>query len=86
MYRKHLKNMESKPGLKTVDRLSDFPFINSALANASDYYGRIKERNILTRASCGIAELSFKTMLFAATPIASMCKKPSKRQAQGSWI
>lgn len=71
--------MESKPaGLKTVERLTDFPFVNSAFANASDYYGRIKERNMLTRASCNLAELSFKTMLFAATPVTSLCKKPSK--------
>ncbi len=77
MYRKHLREMESKTGIKTIDRLTEIPVVNSAIANLNDYYGKVKERNILWRTSCNLAELSFKTMALAAVPLATLCKKPS---------
>lgn len=81
MYRKHLrekKEMESKTGLKTIDRIADIPVVTSALSNVSDYYGKVKEKNLILRTSCNLAELSVKTMAFAATPITSIWKKPSR--------
>lgn len=76
MYRKHLKQMESKTGSKTIDRISEIPVVTSALLNVTDYYGKVKETNALLRTSCNLAELSLKTMAFAATPITTICKKP----------
>jgi hypothetical protein len=82
MYRKHLKEMEprsgsSLSGIKTIDRLAEIPVVNTAITNVTDYYGSMKQKNILLRTSCNLAELSFKTMAFAATPITTICKKPS---------
>lgn len=79
MYRKHLKNMEkseSRTGIKTIDRLSEIPVVNSALTNVTDMYEKAKEKNVLLRTSFNLAELSFKTMAFAATPITSLVRKP----------
>lgn len=72
MYRKHLREMESKTGIKTIDKLTEIPIVNSAL----DYYGKVKESNALLRTSCNLAELSFRTVQFAATPITTICKGP----------
>ena len=68
---------ESKTGIKTIDRLSELPVVNSALSNVTDYYEKVKEKNVLLRTSFNLAELSVKTMAFAATPITTLCKKPS---------
>jgi len=68
--------MESKTGIKTVDKLTEIPVVNSAVSTATDYYGKVKETNSLLRTSCNLAELSFKTFKFAATPITYLCKKP----------
>ena len=90
MYRKHLKEMENSEtntantttttnkstGIKTIDRLADIPIVNSALTNVTDYYGKVKEKNVLLRTSCNLAELSFRTMAFAASPLTSLAKKP----------
>ena len=70
--------MESKTGIKTVDKLSEIPVLNSAVTTASDYYGKVKEANSLIRTSCNLAELSLKTFKYAASPITYLCKKPSK--------
>lgn len=81
MYRKHLNEMEQAPaktGIKTIDRISELPVVNTALTNVTDYYGKVKEKNVLLRTSCNLAELSFKTFAYATTPITSLCKKPSK--------
>jgi hypothetical protein len=78
MYRKHLKEMEAKTGIKTIDHISEIPVVNSALNNVTDYYSKVKETNTLLRTSLNLAEMSVKTMAFAATPIASLCKKPSR--------
>jgi hypothetical protein len=90
MYRKHLKEMENldskdsltksdeikSTGIKTIDRLADIPIVNTALANVTDYYVRVKDKNCLWRTSLNLAEMSFKTMAFAATPLTSLAKKP----------
>lgn len=76
MYRKHLKEMEAKTGIKTIDHISEIPVVNAALSNVTDYYSKVKEKNTLLRTSFNLAEMSVKTMAFAATPIASLCKKP----------
>lgn len=68
--------MESKTGIKTVDKLSEIPVLNSAVTTASDYYGKVKEANSLIRTSCNLAELSLKTFKYAASPITYLCKKP----------
>lgn len=80
MYRKHLKKMESKTGIKTVDKLTEIPVVNSAVSTATGYYGKVKDTNSLLRTSCNLAELSFKTFKFATTPITYLCKKPSKKK------
>lgn len=81
MYRKHLREhqmeTETKTGSKTIDRITEIPVVNSALNNVTDYYGKVKEKNLLLRTSFNLAEMSIKTMAFAATPITSICKKPS---------
>ena len=69
--------MESKTGIKTFDKISEIPVVSTALTNVTDYYGQIKERNVLLRTSCNLAELSFKTMKFATTPITALCHRPS---------
>ena len=77
-----MENQESsnknKPttGIKTIDRLADIPIVNTAFTNVTDYYGRVKDKNFLLRTSCNLAELSFRTMAFAATPLTSLAKKP----------
>jgi hypothetical protein len=76
MYRKHLKEMENKSGSKAIDRIAEIPIVNTALTNVNDYYGKMKQTNALLRTTCNLAELSLKTMAFAATPITSICKKP----------
>lgn len=79
MYRKYLREQEmesSKTGIKTIDRIAEIPVVNSALNNVTDYYGKVKEKNALLRTSFNLAEMSFKTMAIAATPITSICKKP----------
>lgn len=63
-------------GIKTIDRLTDIPIVNTAVTNMTDYYGKVKDKNILLRTSCNLAELSFKTMAFAASPLTSLAKKP----------
>lgn len=81
MYRKHLREQEemesSKTGSKTIDHISEIPMVNFALSNVTDYYGKMKEKNSILRTSFNLAELSVKTMAFAATPITTICKKPS---------
>ena len=72
-----LDTTESKTGIKTIDRLTELPVVNTALTNVTDYYEKVKEKNLLFRTSLNLAELSVKTMAFAATPITSLCKKPS---------
>jgi hypothetical protein len=69
--------MEAKTGIKTIDHISEIPVVNSALNNVTDYYSKVKETNTLLRTSLNLAEMSVKTMAFAATPIAHLCKKPS---------
>jgi hypothetical protein len=92
MYRKHLNEMEqkqqqaaaaaaaasanTKSGLKTIDRLAEIPIVNSAVSNVTDYYGKVKEKNPILRGTFNLAELSIKTLAFAATPINSLCKRP----------
>jgi hypothetical protein len=79
MYRKHVKEMEpntNRTGIKTLDKITDIPVVNSALTNVTDYYGQFKEKNALLRTSCNLAELSLRTIKFASTPITSLCKKP----------
>ena len=71
-------NAESKTGIKTIDRLSELPVVSTALTNVTDYYEKVKEKNLLFRTSLNLAELSVKTMAFAATPLTSLCKKPSR--------
>jgi hypothetical protein len=81
MYRKHINEMEStanKTGIKTLDKITELPVVSSAINNVTDYYGQFKEKNVLLRTSCNLAELSLKTMKFASSPITSLCKKPSK--------
>jgi len=68
--------MESKTGIKTVDKLTEIPVVNSAVSTATGYYGKVKDTNSLLRTSCNLAELSFKTFKFATTPITYLCKKP----------
>lgn len=63
-------------GIKTIDRLADIPIVNTAFANVTDYYVRVKDKNCLWRTSLNLAELSFRTMAFAATPLTSLAKKP----------
>lgn len=63
-------------GIKTIDKIADIPVVNTALSNVTDYYGHIKDSNILLRTSCNLAELSFKTIRFASIPITSLCYKP----------
>ena len=90
MYRKHLKEMETsskggaaasaatnKTGIKTIDALSEIPVVNSALNNVTEYYGKVKERNFLLRSSLNLAEMSVSVMSAAASPITTLCKKPS---------
>ena len=74
-----LDNNDTKTGIKTIDRLSELPVVNTALTNVTDYYEKVKEKNLLFRTSLNLAELSVKTMAFAATPITSLCKKPSTK-------
>lgn len=69
-------SQETKTGIKTIDRLSELPVVSTALTNVTDYYEKVKEKNLLFRTSLNLAELSVKTMAFAATPITSLCKKP----------
>ena len=71
-------NSNNKPttGIKTIDRLVDIPIVNTAVTNVTDYYGRVKDKNFLLRTSCNLAELSFRTMAFAASPLTSLAKKP----------
>ena len=78
MYRKRLREMESKTGVKTLDKISEIPLVTSAIKNASDYYESIKQKNALTRTSCNLAEIYLRTVAYAATPITTMCKKPCK--------
>ena len=70
-------DQETKTGIKTIDRLSELPVVSTALTNVTDYYEKVKEKNLLFRTSLNLAELSVKTMAFAATPITTLCKKPS---------
>jgi len=76
MYRKHIMEQKLESGSKTLDRLVEIPVLNTAMSSVGDYYGKIKEKNFLTRTSCNLAELSFRTMTFAATPVTAICKKP----------
>lgn len=69
-------NNSNKTGMKTIDKIADIPVVNSCLNNVTGYYDQIKETNLLLRTSCNLAELSFKTMKFASTPITHLCKKP----------
>jgi hypothetical protein len=68
--------MESKTGIKTIDRLNEIPVVNSAVHNVTDYYGKVKDSNVLFRTSLNLAEMSVKTMAFAATPLTSLWKGP----------
>ena len=88
MYRKHLKEMElssssknssqNKTGMKTIDAISEIPVVNSALNNVTEYYGKMKkDSNLLFRTSLNLAELSVSVMSIAATPITTLCKRPS---------
>ncbi len=80
MYRKNLREMESgnKNCFKTLDKLGQIPVVNSAMTNASEYYGKVKDRNFFLRTSFNMAELSLRTVAYAAAPITSYCKKPRK--------
>ena len=91
MYRKHVNEMESilkaaqpttqhenRTGIKTLNKITEIPVVNSALNNVTDYYGQFKGKNALLRTSCNLAELSLRTMKFASTPITYLCNKPSK--------
>lgn len=69
----------NKTGIRTIDAISEIPVVNSALNNVTEYYGKVKERNALLRTSLNLAELSVSVMSLAATPITSLCKKPSKK-------
>ena len=68
--------MEAKTNIKTINKLNEIPVVNSAVKNASGYYESIKQKNILTRTSCNLAEIYLRTVAYAATPITSICKKP----------
>jgi len=68
--------MESKTGIKTIDKLAEIPVVNTVVTNASDYYGKVKESNILLKTSLNLAELSFRTAGYAASPIATYWKAP----------
>lgn len=70
-------NANNKTGIKTIDAISEIPVVNSALNNVTEYYGKVKERNFLLRTSLNLAEMSVNVMSLAATPITSLCKKPS---------
>lgn len=63
-------------GAKTLNRLGELPVVNTAVTNAVDYYGKVKESNALMRTSCNLAEMSLKTMAFAAMPFTALCKRP----------
>jgi hypothetical protein len=80
MYRKNLKEMDAngKNGIKTLDKLSQIPVVSSAISNAGSYYVKVKDSNILWRTSFNLAELSLRTVAYAASPITTFCKKPRK--------
>jgi hypothetical protein len=63
-------------GYKTIDKLTKIPVVNSAILNAGDYYFKAKDKNLVLRTSLNLAELSLRTVAYAATPITSLCKKP----------
>jgi len=65
----------NRTGIKTLDKIADIPVVNSAITNVSGYYEQIKDKNVLLRTGCNLAELSFQTMKFASTPITNMCSK-----------
>lgn len=65
-----------KTSLKTLDKLSQIPLVSSAITNAGDYYGKVKERNLLFRTYFNLAELSLRTVAYAAAPITTFVKKP----------
>ena len=69
--------MESKSGIKTIDKLSEIPVVNSAYNNIADYYGKAKDTNFITKSSCNLAEFTFKTMVFASQPLTYLFKKQS---------
>lgn len=71
-----MESTANKTGIKTLDKITELPVVSSAINNVTDYYGQFKEKNVLLRTSCNLAELSLKTMKFASSPITSLCKKP----------
>jgi len=83
MYRKHIQEMEStnktsnaKTGLKTLDKITELPIVDTTLNTVTDYYGQIKGTNGILRTGCNLAEMSFKTLRFASTPISTMMSGP----------
>jgi hypothetical protein len=64
---------------KPIEKFSQIPIVHSTLANAGDYYSKVKNSNFALRTSFKLAEISFGVFAFASKPIQGVLKKPSKK-------
>ena len=71
-----MDHLESTPGLKTINTLKNIHAVNTAFTHAIVYYDRVKQKNVLTRSSLELIALFIRTLIFAATPLANLVKKP----------
>ena len=71
-----MENTETRMGLKTINTLKNIQAVNAALTNATIYYDKVKHKNKLTRSSLHLLALFIRTILFAATPITNLVKRP----------
>ena len=69
--------MTTSTGLKTLDHLIEIPLINSMFEKGIGRYNDLKERSTIFSISSSLAEFSFKTLKFAATPVIKLIKDPS---------
>ena len=70
--------MKFSTGLKTFDRFAEISYVNSAFSRGVNYYKNLKEKNVILNSSFKVAEFSFQTIKFAATPIIPLIKNPGK--------
>lgn len=59
----------SNTGLLTSNKFKSFPVVTSTTNWLTENYSKLKERNFMTKCTCGLAETTLKNSMYLATPL-----------------
>lgn len=64
----------SEVSFQFADKVKSLPVVNSTCYWLSESYNKIRERNFVTKCTCGLAETTIKSSIYLATPLVKKFK------------